>query len=202
MGINVKIGGEKHECDTAFFVGTMLVLAIGALPDQTTAATPAFIQANAGEVAQGTTNAVAFASNNTAGNLILVYVIWENQGSVTLSDTRGNAFFSAVGPTAWGSCCSAQIFYAKNIAGGANTVTATFQTPVTSFGLVYIHEYSGIETTAPVDIVSAALGSGPNMNSGSATTTNPNDLLFGAGVSSSVVTAGRSWLCHSIDRLC
>ena len=152
-------------------------------------AAPAFVQANANEVSSGSTNAVAFLSGNAAGNLIVAYVIWSNGANVTIADSRGNAYVSAVGPTAWGGGYRAQIFYAKSIAAGANTVTATFQTAITSFGLVYIHEYSGIDAASPVDVVAAATGSGAAMNSGSITTTNATDLIFGAGVSSSIVSA-------------
>ena len=47
---------------------------------------------------------------------------------------------------------SSQVFYAKNIAGGANTVQATFATAITSWGDMYIHEYSGIDKADPVDV--------------------------------------------------
>ena len=56
--------------------------------------------------------------------------------------------------TTWGSNWSAQVFYAKNIAGGANTVTATFATAINSFGILYLHEYSGLDKVNPVDVTS------------------------------------------------
>ncbi len=52
----------------------------------------------------------------------------------------------------WGSEWSAKTMYASNIVGGANTVTVTFSTPITSFGTVYINEYSGIDKVNPVDV--------------------------------------------------
>src|SRR5262249_24361628 len=85
---------------------------------------------------------------------------------------------------------SAQVFYAKNIAAGANTVTATFATGITSFGLVYVHEYSGLDKTNPVDVSASGTGSAAAMSSGAATTTFANDLLFGAGASTSTASAG------------
>jgi len=167
-------------------LGTFVALLATAA--QTTAA-PALVQQTSKEIASGTTNSLAFASNNTAGNLIVAYVVWNNQGDVTVSDSRGNPYTSAVGPTLWSGCCRAQVFYARNIAGGANTVTTTFQTAVTQFGVLYVLEYSGIDPTVPVDVVAAAAGTGSAMNSGSATTTNAADLIFGAAVSSAAVTA-------------
>ena len=82
-----------------------------------------------------------------------------------------------------------QMFYAKNIAAGTNTVTATFGTAITSFGRIYIHEYSGLDRTAPLDVSKASTGTAAAMNSGSAITTNANDVIFGAGSSTNNVTA-------------
>ena len=54
----------------------------------------------------------AFNSANTAGNLIAVYVIWNNSGAVALSDSRSNTYAAATARIAWGSGWSAQVFYA------------------------------------------------------------------------------------------
>jgi len=119
---------------------------------------------------------------------------------VTLSDTRGNVYTSVAAPTKYnGGQNSAEVFYAKNIPAGANTVTATFATSVSSFGIVYIHEYSGIDKNSPLDVTTSAVGaSGSAMSSGSVTTTNANDLLFGGGVSSATVTqAGSGYTIRS-----
>jgi hypothetical protein len=56
---------------------------IGILPphlDAVAAATPTFVQSRANEVTSGSTNSLAFSSANTAGNLIVVYVLWSNPG--------------------------------------------------------------------------------------------------------------------------
>jgi glucose/arabinose dehydrogenase len=153
-------------------------------------ATPQFVQARAKEVTSGTANSLAFSSANTAGNLIVAYVIWGNSNSVSLSDSRGNAYASAIARTTWNGTWSAQVFYAKNVAGGSNTVTATFATAITSFAVIYIHEYAGIDKVNPLDVSKGAIGTARAMSSGSVTTTNANDLLFGAGASKSSVTKG------------
>ena len=95
-------------------------------------------------------NSLAFTNANAAGNLIVVYVVWDNSGPVTLRDSRGNTYASVAPPTAWGAngAWRSQMFYAKNIASGTNTVTATFEGAITSFGRLYIHEYSGLDRTA------------------------------------------------------
>ena len=119
-------------------------------------------------------------------------MIWSNTSTATVSDSRGNTYVSAAGRTTWGSNWSAQVFYAKSIAGGANTVTATFGSSINSFAVMYIHEYSGVDKLSPVDGAKTAIGTGSAMNSGPLTTTNASDLLFSAGASSAAVTAGGS----------
>jgi hypothetical protein len=103
-------------------------------------------------VTSGTTASLAFSKANTAGNLIAVYVVWDNPGSVTVSDTRADTYTAATPHQSWGDGWSAQVFYASNIVGGTNTVTATFGTAITSFGIVYLHEYSGLSKGSPVDV--------------------------------------------------
>jgi glucose/arabinose dehydrogenase/PKD repeat protein len=160
--------------------------------DARAADTPTFVQTQSREVNSGTTDSLAFNSANTAGNLIVAYVIWNNTGSVSLSDSRGNGYTSAAGRTAWGNGWSSQVFYAKGIVGGTNTVTATFANSINGWAVLYLHEYSGVDKVSPVDTTATATGSAAAMSSGSVTTTSPSDLLFAAGASSGTVTAGGS----------
>jgi len=160
------------------------------LQSQALAATPSFVQGRANEIQSGTVNTTTFSQPNTTGNLIVAYVVWSNASGVTVTDTRGNSYVSAGPAVRWNkNSWSAQVFYAKNVAGGANMVQATFARAVKSFGLVYVHEYSGIDKSAPLDVSAAKAGSTSAMNSGSTTTTNVNDLILGAGASTNSVTA-------------
>ena len=77
------------------WAATIAALAVTMLLGSADAASPAFVQARAKEVTSGTTNSLAFSSANGAGNLIVVYVVWSNTGSVSLADTRGNAYVAA-----------------------------------------------------------------------------------------------------------
>jgi hypothetical protein len=152
---------------------------------------PAFVQGTARQVTSGVSDAVAFSQTTTSGDLAVAYVVWDNPGAATVTDSNGNTYAPATARTTWASGWSSQTFYAKNIiGGGTNTVTASFATGITSFGIVYIHEYSGVDTTNPLDVASSAAGSTAAMSSGAATTTHANDLLFGGGASSTAVTAG------------
>jgi glucose/arabinose dehydrogenase/chitodextrinase len=158
------------------------------------AAPPAFVQARAREITSGTSNALAFTNPNTAGNLIVVYVVWSNNSTVTLTDTLGNAYTPAQAVTKWAGNWSSQVFYAKNIAGGANTVTARFSSNINSFGIVYLHEYSGLDKANPLDVSRSANGTSAAMSTGNATTNNANDLIFGGGASRAAVTAAGAGL--------
>ena len=155
------------------------------------AAPPTHVQSRASESTSGTQSSVAFASANSAGNLIVVYVVWSNSSTVTVSDTRGNTYASAAPAVRWkNNTWSSQVFYAKNIGAGANTVRATFSSAINSFGIVYAHEYSGLDQVNPLDVSAAATGTTSKaMSSGSATTTSANDLIFGAGASEHTVNA-------------
>jgi hypothetical protein len=135
------------------------------------AATPGYVQGQGKEIKSGAVNSLAFQNANTTGNLIVAYVVWSTTATVTLSDSKGNVYASAAPATRWNNSGSkSQVFYAKNVAGGT----------ITSFADLYIHEYSGLDKVNPLDVSSAAVGSSAAMNSGSATTTNPSDLIFGA----------------------
>ncbi len=57
---------------------------------------------------------------------------------------------------------------------------------------MYIHEYSGIDKADPLDVSAVNKGTAAAMNSGSATTSNANDLIFGAGASASTVNQAGS----------
>jgi glucose/arabinose dehydrogenase len=164
------------------------VLTLAAAPAN---AAPAFVQQKANEVGSGT-NSAAFTKANTSGDTIVVYLVWSNTSAASLTDTRGNTYVAATARTTWGTSWSAQVFYAANIAAGANTVTASFGTPISSFAVMYLNEYSGLSKTSPVDVSKSATGTASAMSSGNVTTTNANDLLFSAGASSNTVNGGAS----------
>jgi len=145
---------------------------------------PRFVQLRYLQIASGSSISTTLRRANKAGNLIVVYVVWDNSGSVSLTDSRGNTYVSAVGPTqSGGDGSNAQIFYAKDIFSGANTVTANFETAITTRAVLYVHEYSGIDAISPVDAAVAASGTTSPMDSGFLTTGFANELLFAGGES-------------------
>src|SRR5207249_12059901 len=102
--------------------------------------------------AGGATLGQAFGAPTVAGNFLAVVVAWRGNGSVSLTDSQGNAF--AVATTAYDAASdqSLAILYAADVNGGADTVTATFGgSPAPTVQRLEIHEYSGIATTNPLD---------------------------------------------------
>src|SRR4029077_910061 len=122
----------------------------------------------------------AFPSANSPGNLIIAFVRMSTTfQTVNVTDTAGNRYVDAVsqGQTADGH--QVHIFYAKNIAGGADTVTASFSATINHSWLA-VYEYSGLSTTNPIDQVARAQGSDNSPFSGLITTTSANELEFAA----------------------
>src|SRR5262245_21471977 len=59
---------------------------------------PRLLQARAFAVTSGSSVSVTLRKPNGAGNLIVAYVVWDAAGTVTLTDSRGNSYASAIGP--------------------------------------------------------------------------------------------------------
>jgi len=139
-----------------------------------------------------TTVTVAFTGAQTAGDLNVVVVGWnDSTASVSsVTDTKGNSYVVAVGPTVQTGVATQAIYYAENIAGaaaGGNTVTVTF-TVAAVYPDIRIAEYSGVDTVNPLDVGVGAQGNSATSNSGTVSTTNANDLLVGANLVQSLTT--------------
>ncbi|MGA1994972.1 MAG: hypothetical protein ABSH45_04255, partial [Bryobacteraceae bacterium] len=133
-----------------------------------------------------TTVKVTYTAAQVAGDLNIVVVGWNDSRAVVsaVKDSRGNVYATAVGPTVQSGYASQSIYYAKNIASaaaGTNTVTVTFASAATAPD-IRILEYSGADPSNPVDVTGASSGNSNTSSSGSAKTTNPTDLMFGANL--------------------
>jgi hypothetical protein len=152
--------------------------------------TIAFVQVKAATPQTASASvAVTYPAAQTAGNLNIVAVGWNDTTSSVsnVTDSRGNTYTLAVGPTT-GTGLRQSIYYAKNIAAGSNTVTVTFSAAA-AFADVRVLEYSGLDTANPLDKTAGAAGSGTTASSGAATTTSANELIFGAGMTAARFTA-------------
>jgi hypothetical protein len=141
------------------------------------------------------TVSVTYPAAQTAGDLNVVVVGWNDTTSTVQSvkDSAGNNYSLAIGPTT-GTALRQSIFYLSNIAGGNNTVTVTFNQPAV-YPDVRILEYRGVTT---VDVTAGASGSGTAANSGAATTTSANELIFGANTVATTTGAAGSGFTRRI----
>src|SRR5581483_8450616 len=140
-----------------------------------------------------TSVAVTFTGAQTAGDLNVIVVGWNDSTSsvASVTDSIHNTYALAVGPTILSGFGSQSIYYAKAIAGagaGANTVTVTFSQPA-SFPDIRILEYSGTDQVNPVDVTAAQTGSSTSTSSGTATTKSAADVIFGANLVETTTTA-------------
>jgi hypothetical protein len=117
---------------------------------------PSHVQSKAHQDdANGTTEAVTFDSNVTAGNLIFCTFTMDGAGTTgidSLTDSLGNTYtqIALIKDTTAGQVYG--FYYAKNILGGACTVTVDYTTTESlSFRRIAVVEYSGCDTTAPFD---------------------------------------------------
>ena len=175
----------------AAFLWASLLLSVGA--PQSAHAAIGYVQGAYATPGTASSMSLAFSSAQAAGDLNVVIVAWGDSTSTVASvvDSKGNTYAAAGAITASSGNESEQIFYAKNVvaaSAGANTVTVTFSNSVIQAEL-RMAEYSGIDTTSPLDGFSGAVGTGLTQNSGSLTTTNANDLLVAGNGLASVTTA-------------
>jgi Protein of unknown function (DUF4038)/IPT/TIG domain/Putative collagen-binding domain of a collagenase/Abnormal spindle-like microcephaly-assoc'd, ASPM-SPD-2-Hydin/Fibronectin type III domain len=129
---------------------------------------------------------VTFPAAQTASDLNVVVVGWNDSTAKvnTVTDTAGNVYALAVGPTVLSGQLSQSIYYARSIAAaaaGANGVTVSFSTAA-AYPDIRILEYRGADPNSPVDVVTSSSGTSSSSTSGSATTTTATDLLFGANI--------------------
>src|SRR4029077_5727478 len=99
--------------------------------------------------------AVRFKAAQQQGDLNVGVVGWNDSTNsvASVTDSSGNSYQRAVGPTVYSGVATQLVYYAANIvsaAAGANTVTVAFNG---SAGIadIRILEYNGIATQNPVD---------------------------------------------------
>jgi hypothetical protein len=162
--VTVTVNGQAGSLASGYTYNTAVAISFG----QVAAATPQSSTA---------TVPVTFPGAQTVGDLNIVVVGWNDTTSTVQSvkDSAGNTYTLAIGPTV-GTALQQSIYYAANIVGGSNTVTVTFN-QAAAFPDVRILEYHGVTT---LDAKVGAVGNSTAANSGTATTTSANELIFGA----------------------
>jgi PKD repeat protein len=147
-----------------------------------------FIQANSSaeptSASPSSSVSVRLAAAQAAGHLNVVVVAWRDATAriQSVTDTAGNMYQLAVGPTVDAAVGTQAIYYAANIAAapaGGNAVTVTFTAPPTQPD-IRVAAYAGIDPLHPIDVAAAAQGTGVTLDSGAMLTTFADDLLVGA----------------------
>jgi IPT/TIG domain len=171
-----------------------LVALIGTAVVTAAVPSPTFVQQNyATPQTPSTTVTVPFKTAQTAGNLNVVIVGWNDATRTvqSVTDTKGNAYVRAVGPTVLSGRLTQSIYYAKSIASAAanaNTVTVTFS-GAAIYPDIRIAEYSGVDQVNPLDVAAGASGTTGASDSGPVTTTAANALLVAGNVVQSQTSA-------------
>jgi chitodextrinase len=143
------------------------------------------------------TFSLSFAANTAKGNLILVAFDFDtNSTPSTVADSQGNVFTEVGTQLTSPGGARSRVYCAKNIKGGADTVTVNLSSSSAWIEL-YISEYSGVDTVNPVDAQAGASGSSGSASSGAATTTVTNDVIYGYCVGDSVCSPGAGFSARS-----
>ena len=171
----------RHLFDLALRFALLVMVMVAALPLVTFAGAGInLVQHTSKDTGTTNSSTLAFPSNNTAGNWIGVCI---RAGAVnetfTVRDSRGNTYHKAIQFSETVDGNSFGIYYAENIAGGANTVTVSDTAAATlRFAIL---EYSGVAASGSLDVLAATQGDSTTANSGvTAMTTASGDLLLGA----------------------
>jgi hypothetical protein len=158
----------------------------------TASARSPFVQANNGTPPDSQTSVqVAYNSAQTAGNLNVVFIAWNNNsGSVSsVTDTLGNTYTKGIGPTvsSVSPTRSQAVYYCSNIKGSSGNTVKVTMSAAEPWIDVRILEYTGPWV---YDTSVGAIGSNSaTASSGTVTSTANNDLLV-SGTYSDAGTAG------------
>ena len=164
-----------------------------------------FVQWSSGDTGAAHVSHTYMNNAVTNGDLILVFSHWDNQAlTASVTDNYGNTYIPISGPISVGTAARFQAWYAKNVVGGVNLgVTITYSGTTTSISLVDAAEYSGLDTSAPLDVFGSAQGTGVSQNSGpSPATTASNETIigmFGYDGYATLYTAGPGFTFRDYD---
>jgi hypothetical protein len=185
----IPFDGQMHLVETGFtkpshriYIAFPVYLGVGIddITYEVPAQPPAIsqVQGRMSGVSTATSSTLGFNSENRAGDLIVVNMSWVNAVTVqSVQDSMGNVYSAASEAGVGSGGQRQQVWYAKNIKAGANTVTVTYSGSAEGLALS-INEYAGIETEDPFDQSITTVGSGVNIATAAVTTSSENALVF------------------------
>ena len=155
---------------------------VGAVQPAGSGSQPTFVQGGANNGGNVNSISAAFPSSVGTGHLLVAAVGYAGNNidsvALTVTDSLGNSWVSAVGPVRRDTHGVAQIFYVKSSLGGADTVTVTSNSG-NAYLELYVHEYNGTDTSAPLDVTASGQGSSTTPSTSAVTTTAANEVIFG-----------------------
>jgi len=119
-----------------------------------------------------------------------------NSTPSSVTDSQGNVFTEVGSQLTSPGQTRSRVYYAKNIKGGADTVTVKLSA-TSGYIELYLSEYSGVDPSNPMDAQAGASGNAGAVSSGNATTTAAGDLIFGYCVGDWACTAGSGFTSRS-----
>ena len=126
-----------------------------------------------------TSCAVNLTGTNAGDLIVLDLFVLDSTSVSSVTDTQGNTYTLIGSPQTWSPYHFVErLYYAKNIKGGGNTTTVTLSG--SKYMEVHLYDYSGLDTSSPLDAsATPQTGTSVTGTSGTLTTSNANDLLFG-----------------------
>lgn len=178
--------------------GLPLVLTAALLIFATCASCQSFVQATANAASTSATSfSVSFPSNTVSGDLILVgFDLDTGVTPSSVTDSQGNVFTQVGSQLTSPASIASQVYYAKNIKGGADTVTVNLSL-TSSLIEVYLAEYSGVDQVNPIDVQAGATGTSAAASSGNATTKFAGDIIYGFCEGDGSCTVGSGFTARS-----
>jgi PKD repeat protein len=158
----------------------------------------ALVQATA-QAATGASKSLSlsFPANTAAGDLILVAFDHDTTSPPSsVTDSQGNVFIAVAGALTTPNGKRSRVYYAKNIKGGADTVTVNLSAN-SGWLELYLTEYTGVDRSNPIDAQAGATGHAGSVSSGSARTTLTGDVIYAYCVSDRACTAGSGFVARS-----
>jgi hypothetical protein len=140
---------------------------------------------------------LSFPANTVAGDIVLVAFDYDsNSVPSSVTDSQGNVFYPVGNQLTSPGGSRSRVYYAKNIKGGADTVTVNLSAN-SGYIELYLSEYTGVDQKNPIDAQAGASGHAGSVSSGNSTTTTTGDVIFGYCVADWTCTAGSGFAARS-----
>lgn len=142
----------------------------------------AWVNTATGTSDSGAATLAAGAANHTTGNLVVVIVSWTGAG-VTANiptDTALNTYVSTGQKATDGTNDFIEEFFSKNITGNASNVVQANLSGSATFRRIQVLQYSGADTSSPLDTGNIGTGTGISLTTSSFTTAAAGVIVAGA----------------------